>query len=74
MLEDVARSVLDRGDLAHLALFLWAATASFLTLLLLKELAISNQRFSDFVAELSDLNQRLNRLRNGVSVSGEPIQ
>lgn len=74
MLEDVARSVLDRGDLAHLALFLWAATASFLTLLLLKELAISNQRFSDFVAELSDLNQRLNRLRSGVSVSGEPIQ
>ena len=74
MLEDVARSVLDRGDLAHLALFLWAASASLLTLLLLKELAISNQRFSEFVAELSDLNQRLNRLRSGVSVSGEPIQ
>ena len=74
MLEDVARSVLDRGDLAHLALFLWAASASLLTLLLLKELAISNQRFSEFVAELFDLNQRLNRLRSGVSVSGEPIQ
>ena len=74
MLEDVARSVLDRADLAHLALFLWAASASLLTLLLLKELAISNQRFSEFVAELSDLNQRLNRLRSGVSVSGEPIQ
>lgn len=66
MLEDVAHSVIDRGDLAHLALFLWAASASALTLLLLRELTTANKRFSDFVAEIAALNQRLNRLRHGM--------
>ncbi|MBO6757728.1 MAG: hypothetical protein JJ902_15445 [Roseibium sp.] len=67
MPDDIARAVLERGDLAHLALFLWAVSASALALLLLRELSTSNRRFSDFVAEIAQLNHRLTRLRSGLS-------
>ncbi len=65
MTEDVTRAVLERGDLAHLALFLWAVSASFLALLVLRELGASNRRFSDFVSEIERLNQ-IFRDRNGI--------
>lgn len=42
-----------RGDLAHLALFLWASGASALLVFALRELAASNRRFNDFVAEIA---------------------
>ncbi|SHL64268.1 hypothetical protein [Roseibium suaedae] len=61
MSAEIVRSVIERGDLAHLALFLWAVAASLLGLLLLKELTVSNRRFSEFVQELA----RLNRLLSG---------
>ena len=51
-----------RGDLAHLALFLWAATATLIGLVLVRELALSNQRFSDFVSEVARLNRYLAEL------------
>ncbi|WP_041375560.1 hypothetical protein [Polymorphum gilvum] len=57
MTGDLIEAVLQRGDLAHLALFLWAASASALGLALLRELAASNRRFSDFVDEIERLNQ-----------------
>ena len=47
----------ERGDLAHLALFLWASGASGLLVWALKELALSNKRFNDFVSEISRLNR-----------------
>lgn len=46
-----------RGDLAHLALFLWASSASGLALVAVRELVRSNRRFNDFVAEIARLNQ-----------------
>ena len=46
-----------RGDLAHLALFLWASGASTLLVWALRELALSNKRFNDFVNEISRLNK-----------------
>lgn len=46
-----------RGDLAHLALFLWASGASTLLFWALRELAASNKRFNDFVQEISRLNR-----------------
>lgn len=61
MSAEIVRSVIERGDLAHLALFLWAAAASLLGVMLLKELTASNRRFSEFVQELA----RLNRLLSG---------
>lgn len=62
MLEGLVESVVTRGDLAHLALFLWAATATATSLVLLRELGLSNRRFSDFVAEVARLNRYLAEL------------
>lgn len=45
------------GDLAHLALFLWASGASFLLIWALKELADANRRFEAFITELARLNK-----------------
>ena len=54
---DIANQFAERGDLAHLALFLWASDASGLLVWALKELALSNKRFNDFVSEISRLNR-----------------
>ena len=54
----VAESFIARGDLAHLALFLWAVGASLLLLLTLRELASANRRFDAFVRELARFNRR----------------
>ncbi|MFD1694850.1 hypothetical protein [Roseibium aestuarii] len=61
MSEAITRSVIERGDLAHLALFLWAAAASILALFLLRELAEANRRFMAFVDEIARLNRHLSR-------------
>ena len=56
-MSDVTSQFAERGDLAHLALFLWASGASGLLVWALKELALSNKRFNDFVSEISRLNR-----------------
>jgi hypothetical protein len=48
----------ERGDLAHLALLLWAASASALAWFALRELAAASRRFDDFVRELARFNER----------------
>jgi hypothetical protein len=45
-----------RGDLAHLALLLWALTASAIAWFALRELAAASRRFDDFVRELARFN------------------
>lgn len=47
-----------RGDLAHLALLLWASAASGGLLFTLRELAAASRRFDDFIRELSRFNRR----------------
>jgi len=54
---DLTRTVIERGDLAHLALFLWASGASGLLVWSLKELVRANRVFSEFVAEIASLNR-----------------
>ncbi|MCB1493028.1 MAG: hypothetical protein KDJ77_14730 [Rhodobiaceae bacterium] len=56
---EIARVFAERGDLAHLALFLWASGASGLLAWALKEIAASNRRFNDFVAEIARINKVL---------------
>ena len=46
-----------RGDLAHVALLLWAMSASALTWFALRELAAASRRFDDFVRELARFNE-----------------
>jgi hypothetical protein len=60
-MDDLTRTIAERGDLAHLALFLWASGASGLLVWTLKELARANQRFEDFVKEIATLNQLFKR-------------
>jgi hypothetical protein len=57
-MSDLIRTFSERGDLAHLALFLWASTASALLVFALRELAAAARRFDDFVRELSHFNER----------------
>ncbi len=58
-MHDLIRTFSERGDLAHLALFLWAACASACALFALRELAASARRFDYFVREAGALQQHL---------------
>jgi hypothetical protein len=60
-MDELTKSVVERGDLAHLALFLWASGASGLLVWTLRELAVANKRFNDFIHEISTLNQLFSR-------------
>lgn len=57
-MSDITKSIIERGDLAHLALFMWASGASGLLLWSLKELAAANRRFDGFVRELARFNRK----------------
>ncbi len=46
-----------RGDLAHLALFLWASTTTALAWFAFRELTQAARRFDDFVRELARFNE-----------------
>jgi hypothetical protein len=60
-MDELTKTIATRGDLAHLALFLWASSASGLLVWTLRELARANQRFEDFVKEIAALNQLFKR-------------
>ncbi len=60
-MDELTTLVAEKGDLAHLALFLWATGASGLLVWTLKELAAANHRFNDFVTEISNLNRLFRR-------------
>lgn len=57
-MEYLIRTFSTRGDLAHLALFLWASAATALALFALRELAAAMRRFDEFVRELSRFNRK----------------
>ncbi|CDP52742.1 hypothetical protein [Paradevosia shaoguanensis] len=60
-MDELTRTVIARGDLAHLALFLWATMSSTLLVWALRELAAANKRFNDFVHEIATINQLFRR-------------
>ena len=55
---DLIATFTTRGDLAHLALFLWASSATALLVFALREFAAAMRRFDDFVRELSRFNRK----------------
>ncbi len=55
---DILNAVLERGDLAHLALFLWACAATAQAHFALRELGDATKRLDAFVRELSRFNRR----------------
>lgn len=62
---DLIREFATRGDLAHLALFLWAASATALSWFTLRELAAASRRFDDFVREIARFNERFQTRSGG---------
>jgi hypothetical protein len=56
-MDELTKTIAERGDLAHLALFLWASGASALLVWSLKEMAQINRHFNDFVREIAALNR-----------------
>ncbi len=60
-MNDLIQTFASRGDLAHLALLLWATGASAAALFTLRELAFAMRRFDDFVRELALFNARADR-------------
>lgn len=64
-MSELVDTFIARGDLAHLALFLWASGASALLIFALRELAAASRRFDDFVRELSLFNQRYANRQGG---------
>ena len=57
-MNELVTTFAERGDLAHLALFLWASAATALAWFALRELAAASRRFDDFVRELARFNRR----------------
>lgn len=60
-MSDLIKTFTERGDLAHLALLLWASAASAALWFALRELAAASRRFDDFVRELARFNRRAHR-------------
>jgi hypothetical protein len=58
-MNELIRTFSERGDLAHVALLLWASSASALAWFALRELAAAVRRFDDFVRELARFNDHL---------------
>ncbi|MDE2579553.1 MAG: hypothetical protein KGL46_12150 [Hyphomicrobiales bacterium] len=60
-MSEVTKLIAERGDLAHLALFLWASGASAMLWFALRELTAANERFDTFVRELARFNHTFGR-------------
>ncbi len=60
-MDEALKTFSERGDLTHVALFLWASGASSLLVWSMKQLASVNERFSRFTSEIA----RFNRLVGG---------
>jgi hypothetical protein len=61
MMSDLINTFAARGDLAHVALLLWALAASAAAWFALREFAAASRRFDDFVRELQAFNHRAER-------------
>jgi len=57
-MSDILNAILERGDLAHLSLFLWACAATAQAYLALRELSEATRRLDAFVRELARFNRR----------------
>ncbi|MCF6302084.1 MAG: hypothetical protein L3J13_02590 [Devosiaceae bacterium] len=56
-MNELTQLIAQKGDLAHLALFLWASSSSALLVWSLRELVSANRRFNIFVGEIANLNR-----------------
>ena len=66
MVERLAALLSERGDMGHVALFLWAMAASVLALILVRDLTRTAARFEHFVLAIAKLNAMIAADRAGV--------
>jgi len=59
MIERLATLFFERGDIGHVALFLWAASASALAVAQLRQLSRTTRSFESFVLAIARLNAML---------------
>ncbi|MGH6770209.1 MAG: hypothetical protein ACRECO_14430 [Xanthobacteraceae bacterium] len=57
-MDDLIATFSARGDLAHVALLLWASATTGLLVFVVRELSAAMRRFDDFVRELARFNDR----------------
>lgn len=60
-MSELLDAFIGRGDLAHIALFLWACVTSWALWFALREFAAASRRFDDFVRELARFNRKADR-------------
>jgi len=58
LLDPIVTAFVERADVGHLGLLLWAVTASAAAWFVMRELSAANRRFDDFVRELNRFNAR----------------
>jgi hypothetical protein len=58
LLDPIVTAFVERADVGHLGLLLWAVTASAAAWFVMRELSTANRRFDDFVRELNRFNAR----------------
>lgn len=58
-MEQILKMLTTQGDLAHLALFCWASSATSLLVWSLKALLTLSQRFNQFLQEIQRANHLL---------------
>jgi hypothetical protein len=58
LLDQIVTAFVERADVGHLGLLLWAVTASAAAWFVMRELSAANRRFDDFVRELNRFNAR----------------
>jgi len=57
-MSEILKTIIERGDLAHLALFLWACVATAQANLALRQLGDATRRLDAFVKEIARFNRR----------------
>jgi len=57
-MSEILKTIIERGDLAHLALFLWACVATAQANLALRQLGEATRRIDAFVKEIARFNRR----------------
>ncbi len=57
-MSEILKTIIERGDLAHLALFLWACVATAQANLALRQLGEATRRLDAFVKEIARFNRR----------------
>ncbi|MEM6711477.1 MAG: hypothetical protein AAF590_04275 [Pseudomonadota bacterium] len=72
MIERLTMILAEKGDMGHVALFLWAAAASVQSLMLLRDLTATAARLEDFVMAIAQVNAMITERRSLTDLHEHP--